>query len=162
MKFATLVTFVVAAVLFSAMALVQRQFELMDFRTGTGWSYTADSLGKKIKEYPSKPPLVVVPLLFPLDFLFLVFFGVFLALCSITYADALAVAPSRAWLLLILPIAYMVADFSENVLYSGMMLWPDLIPRLLDATLWVTRLKWLVVILAMLQAVGAFVLSWRH
>jgi hypothetical protein len=162
MKIATLVTFAAAAVLFAAMALVQRQLELRDFRTGTGWSYTEDTLRKNIKEYPSKPPLVVVPLLFPLDFLFLIFFGVFLALCSITYAGALGVTPSRASLLLILPIAYMVADFSENVLYSGMMLWPDSIPRLIDATLWATRLKWLAVILAMLQAFGALVLSWRH
>ena len=70
---ATLVTFVVAAVLFAAMALVQRRLGLEDFRFGSKWSYSAETLEKSIEKDRSKPSLVIVPLLFPLDLLFLIF-----------------------------------------------------------------------------------------
>jgi hypothetical protein len=160
MKIATLVTLVVAAVLFATMARVQKGLGLSDFRFGSAWTYGADTLRTNIDKDRSKPPLVVVPLLFPLDFLFLIFLGLFLALCSITYADALGVPPAHRWLLLVLPVAYMVADFSENVLYSGMLLWQDSIGKLICAAQWATRVKWVAVAFATLQALGAFVLSW--
>ena len=162
MKYAALATFVMAAVLFATMAWTQARFGLEDFRFGSQWSYSEATLKQAISRDPSKPALVVVPLLFPLDFLFLLFFGVSLALCSIAHADMLSVPGSRVGLLLVLPVAYMVADFSENVLYSGMLLRPDLIDRLIDAGHWATRVKWVAVLLAMLQAVGGFGLSLRH
>jgi len=162
MKYAALATFVMAAVLFAAMACVQARLGLQGYRFGSQWSYSGETLKQNIAQDPSKPPLVVVPLLFPLDFLFLLFFGVSLGLGSIAYADALGVPASRIGLLLILPVAYMVADFSENVLYSGMLLRPDSIDRLIDAGNWATRVKWVAVLLAMLQTLGALGLSLRH
>ncbi len=156
---ATIATFLVALVLFVAMGRVQKQLELDDFRFGSHWSFTEQMLNDGIHGDSSKPPLVVVPLLFPLDFLFLIFFGVTLAMCSVIYADALGVPPSSTWLLLILPITYMVADFSENVLYSGMLLSPGSIPKLIDAGNWATRVKLVVGLLAIVQAVGALLCS---
>src|SRR5262245_29095451 len=149
MKIAALVTLLVAAVLFGAMATVQNRLDLKPYRLGANPTYTEATLTKLIAENRSKANLVVVPLLFPIDFLFLLFFGVGLALCSVTHADALHVP--RAWIgiLLVLPIAYMAADFTENVLYSAMLIWPETIPHLIDAERWATRLKWLFVIPAM-------------
>jgi hypothetical protein len=155
---ATIATFFVALVLFISMGVVQHQLGLGDFRFGSKWTFTEQMLDEGIKKDPAKPPLVVVPLLFPLDFLFLIFFGATLAMCSLTYADALVPTP-RIWLLLILPIAYMVADFSENVLYSGMLLSPGSIPKLIDAGNWATRVKLLAGLLAIIQAVGALLRS---
>jgi len=162
MRYAALATFVVAAVLFAAMAWVQARFGLEDFRFGSQWSYSEATLKQAIARDPSKPALVVVPLLFPLDFLFLLFFGVSLALCSVAYAGALGIAPRGIGVLLILPVLYATADFSENVLYSGMLLRPESIDRLIDAAHWATRVKLVGAPLAMLQALAAFGLSFRH
>lgn len=159
---ATLVTLLTAAVLFAAMGWVRSRFDIGHFRFGTDWSHTEAKLKASIDVDPGKAPLMVVPLLFPLDLLFLIFFGVGLALCSMTYAGALSVPPNYVWLLLILPILYMVADLSENILYSGMLVWQHSIPHLIDAGRLASRVKWVAVALAMLQALGAFALSWRH
>jgi hypothetical protein len=162
MRTPALVTLVVAAILFAAMAFVQNRLELKAYRLGVSPTYTEATLTKLIAEDRTKPALVVVPLLFPLDLLFLLFFGIALALCSVAYADGLHVPRGWTGVLLVLPVAYMVADFSENVLYSAMLTWPESIPHLIDAEKWTTRLKWLLVVPAMAQAFGAFALSWRH
>jgi uncharacterized membrane protein YccF (DUF307 family) len=159
MKIATLVTLVVAAVLFATMAQVQRQLELKDFRFGFKWSYSEEKLEQNVINKEQKARLVVVPLLFPLDFLFLIFLGLFLALCSITYADGLGVPSAWTWALLVLPVTYMVADFSKNALYSPMLLWSDSIAKLIDAAHWATRVKLVAGGLAILQAVVAFLRS---
>jgi hypothetical protein len=159
MKIATLVTLVVAALLFAAMARVQGQLELKDFRFGFKWSYNKDKLEQNARQKQQKARLVVVPLLFPLDFLFLIFLGLSLALCSITYADGLGVPSGWTWALLVLPVAYMVADFSENALYSGMLLWPDSIGKLICAAHSATRVKLVAGGFAILQAGSAFLRS---
>src|SRR5262245_50503527 len=104
MKIATLITLVVAAMLFATMAQVQRQFELKDFRFGFKWSYSGAKLEQNVVNKEQKARLVVVPLLFPLDLLFLIFLGLFLALCSLTYADGLGVPPGWTCVLFVLPI----------------------------------------------------------
>src|SRR5215475_12269369 len=159
MKIATLVTLVVAAVLFATMAQVQCELELKEFRFGFKWTSDQGKLEQNARQEPQKAQLVVVPLLFPLDFLFLMFLGLFLALCSLTYADGLSVPSGWTWALLVLPIAYMVADFSENTLYSGMLLWPHSFDKLIHAAHWATRVKLMAGGLAILQAGGAYLLS---
>jgi hypothetical protein len=150
----------VVILLFVAMGILQSHLGLKDFRFGSKCSYSGAKLEQYIKKDQQKARLVVVPLLFPLDFLLLIFLGLFLALCSMTYADVLHLQPGWRWLLLVLPVAYMVADFSENVLYSGMLLWPDSIGRLTVAGNWATRIKWLTAIPPMLLVPGAFVLAY--
>jgi hypothetical protein len=162
MKLAALVTFLVALALFATMGWVQHQSQLEAFRFGTAWTFPEKQLRDNtgLDKDQSKPLLVVIPLLFPLDFLFLIFFGLFLALCSVAHADMLWVRPPHTWLLLILPVAYMVADFSENVLYTGMLLRSELITPLIDAAHWATRLKLILGTAAFWQAVIGLVRSW--
>jgi hypothetical protein len=167
MKHAALVTLLVAVALFATLLWVENRLGLQAYRLGINPTYTEQSLTELIKADRSskieadrlKPTLVVVPWLFPLDLLFLLFFGASLALCSLAFADKLRVPPSRTGLLLVLPVAYMIADFSENVLYSAMLTWPETIGSLIDAEKWATRLKWLFVVPAMVQPWGAFALS---
>jgi hypothetical protein len=158
---AAIATLIAAVVLFVAMGWVQKELELCDFRFGSKWSFSAKTLQDAIDKDLTKPPLVIVPVLFPLDFLLLISIGATLTLCSVAYADAL-VTPSRTWLLLVLPLAYMVADFSENMLYSGMLLRPSSIQYLIEAGNWATRVKIVTLGLATLQAAAALLLSRLH
>src|SRR6266540_1050374 len=123
MWFLICLTFVVAIMLLATMMVVQSRLGLGDFGFGSKWSYGEKTLREAIKNNDrSKPLLVVVPLLFPLDLLFLIFFGLFLSLLSIAHSEVLGLSPSAIALLLTLPLAYVAADLSENILYSGMLL----------------------------------------
>ena len=162
MKIAIFLTLIGALVAFVAMAVLQSRLELENFRFGSNWTYGEKALRQAINENDrSKPLLVIVPLLFPLDLFFLIFFGLFLSLLSVTHAEALGVSASNIALVLVLPVSYMVADLSENMLYSGMLAWPDTIGHLIVAGTWATRIKLVAVGFAILQGLGSLVLSWR-
>jgi uncharacterized membrane protein YccF (DUF307 family) len=161
MKLAAGLSFAVAIILLVTMPIVQARLGLKAFGFGSKWTYGEKALREAISNNPSKPPLVVVPLLFPLDLLFLIFFGLALALCSIAYAEALGVPQSRVALLLILPVAYMVADLSENILYSAMLTCKETIDHLIGVAGWATRIKQVAVAFAILQALAALVMAWR-
>jgi hypothetical protein len=161
MKLAAGLCFAVAIVLFVTMPIVQAHLGLKAFAFGSKWSYGEAALRAVIGNNPSKPPLVVVPLLFPLDLLLLIFLGLALALCSVAHAEALCVPRSCVALLLILPVAYMVADLSENLLYSGMLIWQESIDSLIGVAGWATRIKLVAAALAIVQTLAALVMGWR-
>jgi hypothetical protein len=125
MKTAIVVCLIVSVALFLVMIAAQKFYHLDDFRFGSDLSYEAASLRDRIAAQPDKAARVVFPLVFPLDLLFLAFFAALVALCSVLGAAGAGVPASATWALLILPIAYMVTDFGENVLYSGMLIAPD-------------------------------------
>lgn len=60
----------------------------------------------------------------PLDFIYLVVLGTFLALAATTLASALAWPPALRWMLLIFPLAYMLADVAEDCLIITLMTRP--------------------------------------
>ena len=161
MKLAAGLSFAAAIVLFVTIPIVQACLGLEAFAFGSKWSYGEEALRAALGNTPPKAPLVVVPVLFPLDLLLLIFLGLALALCSVAHAEALGVPRSQVALLLILPVAYMVADLSENMLYSGMLIWQESIDRLIGVAGWATRIKLVAVALAILQALAALVMWWR-
>jgi hypothetical protein len=69
--------------LFLTMGIVQKFYGLGNFRFGIDTRYDAASLQQKIRAEPGKAALVVFPLVFPLDLLFLTLFAAFVALCSL-------------------------------------------------------------------------------
>jgi hypothetical protein len=161
-KIAIFLTFLGALMAFFTMAVLQSRLGLEDFRFGSNWTYGEKALRQALnKNHRSKPLLVIVPLLFPLDLFFLIFFGLLLSLLSVAHADALGVSASNIALVLVLPVTYMVADFSENMLYSGMLAWPDTIGHLIIAATWATRIKLVAVGFAILQGLGSLILSWQ-
>lgn len=159
MAAATWTVFVVALVLAARMRAVQRSKRLYAFNFGARLSYRAVDITRAMELSPKGAALVVVPVLFPLDLLFLISWGIFLALCSVTYFGALGMPSEWNWLLLLLPAIYMAADLSENILLARMLTSPDQIPALIDFAVCATRLKWVSVLLAGLQAFVALVLS---
>ena len=61
----------------------------------------------------------IFPGLFPLDLVYLFCLGGTIALLSFGFANP--ATPDRLWLLLILPVGYMVADLTENLALARML-----------------------------------------
>ena len=87
--------------LFLTMGIVQKFYGLGNFRFGIDTRYDAASLQQKIRAEPGKAALVVFPLVFPLDLLFLTFFAAFVALCSLLGAAGAGIPSSAIWALLV-------------------------------------------------------------
>jgi hypothetical protein len=155
LKIAIGLTLGCAVALFIAMVAVQKLNELGDFRLGAPWpAYTTETIEALIRQQ-DKARIVVVPLLFPLDLLFLACAGAALALISVACAPA-GLSVSWFWLL-VLPSAYLVSDFAENALLAGML--SGLAPvtkGAVAATHLATHVKWGSFSLASLQAIIVF------
>jgi hypothetical protein len=139
--------------LFLTMGIVQKFYGLGNFRFGIDTRYDAASLQQKIRAEPGKAALVVFPLVFPLDLLFLTFFAAFVALCSLLGAAGAGIPSSAIWALLVLPIGYLVSDFGENALFCGMLAAPQRItPAWVEVTQAFTYVKLACALAASVQA----------
>jgi hypothetical protein len=69
----------------------------------------------------------VSPVLFPLDVIMMVFLAAFLAVGSVTLAPYVPWAANRTWLLVTVPILYLVFDLAEDSLLAWLLKNPDAI-----------------------------------
>jgi hypothetical protein len=76
-------------------------------------SYSPATVRSLIDEHGAEATRYIFPGLFPLDLLFLICLGGTLALFSLGFAEG--GATGRLWLVLLLPVGYMIADLAENV-----------------------------------------------
>jgi hypothetical protein len=112
----------------------------------------------EIKNNPEDKRLYL-SLLFPWDVFFMIAFGIFLALASIAAANLLKLPCVIIWA--ILPFLYVLADFTENC-FLYQMLKAETPPddSLIARAHLITRAKWVLVIMASLQAILLIVFSW--
>jgi hypothetical protein len=64
------------------------------------------------------------PVLFPLDLLFMVSLGAFLAIGSVIAAETVEALRNFAWLFAVVPVTYVVLDLVEDVLLACFLTWP--------------------------------------
>jgi hypothetical protein len=87
---------------------------------GSNLSYSVAQVQDLIRTYPAEAAKYVYPGLFPLDLLLLACLGATIALFSI----GLGTTPDQTaglWMLLVLPVAYMLADLTENFLLAWLL-----------------------------------------
>lgn len=82
-------------------------------------SYSPATVRTLIDEHGEEATRYIFPGLFPLDLLFLICLGGTIALFSLGFAEG--GATGRLWLVLILPVGYMMADLAENVALARML-----------------------------------------
>lgn len=82
------------------------------------------------------------PVLFPLDLLFMIFLGGFLALASVGAAESIGSIKKVAWLFALGPALYVAADLVEDVLLARMLLSTELVSQhTIDLARIITRVK---------------------
>jgi hypothetical protein len=142
MKVALWMTFLAAVILFAAMHGAQSYFGLeRSGLSGQQAGYTADDV-RRLAGDERRAAGFVIPILFPLDLMFLAAFGAFLMLCSIHFAGAAGIPRDWTWLLIVLPAIYVAADLSENVLLTRLLTDSDAVSdRAVVITQSFTRLK---------------------
>lgn len=86
---------------------------------GMAPTYTPQTVRALISEHPEEATRYIFPGLFPLDLLFLICLGGTIAMFSLGFAEG--GAPGKLWLVLLLPVGYMVADLAENVALARML-----------------------------------------
>jgi hypothetical protein len=84
-----------------------------------GTLYTASDL-KDLS--PEEAHGYVWPVLFPLDFMFMILLGGFLGLASIETADSIPALRRFDWLFVVIPAIYVVADLTEDTLLAHMLM----------------------------------------
>ena len=86
---------------------------------GTKPTYPPQTVRTLLTEHGEEAARYIVPGLFPIDLIFLICLGGTIALFSIGFADG---GPNaRIWLVLILPVGYMIADLAENLALARML-----------------------------------------
>jgi|SRR5580693_5608883 hypothetical protein len=154
-KVALCMTFLSAAVLLLVISRVQSHYGTGS-PTGTDVKANATALERLMKPENSEAAAhYVVPILFPLDLLLLASLAAFMMTGSIYFAANVGIPARWVWLVLVIPVIYMAADLSENVLLSyilskgiGMTEPAVAIARAM------TRLKWVTVELGLLQTLA--------
>jgi hypothetical protein len=154
-KVALCMTFLSAVVLLSVIPRVQNHYGT-GAPTGRDVKANATALERLMKPENSEVAAhYVVPILFPLDLLLLASLAAFMMIGSIYFAADVGIPARWAWLVLVIPVIYMAADLSENVLLSyilskgiGMTEPAVAIARAM------TRLKWVTVELGLLQTLA--------
>lgn len=85
----------------------------------------------------------VIPVLFPLDLIFMFALGGFIALGSLTLAGSTSMPRPWYWLLLIAPALYAITDLVEDSMLARFLTWPDTIGengvRLLQTLTWIKK-----------------------
>lgn len=82
------------------------------------------------------------PVLIPLDLLFMIFLGGFLAFASVGAADSVGPLKTIAWLFAVGPALYVAADLMEDVLLARMLLSQNAITQsAIDLVQSVTKVK---------------------
>jgi hypothetical protein len=122
--------------LFVAMALIYGLTQVVPKRFGdavasrflergqTSRQYTAESLARWVTEYGSAAKGYAVPVLFPLDLLFMACLAGFVAVASIGLAEATDRLGDVAWRFAFLPGRYLAVDLGEDVLLASFLLSP--------------------------------------
>jgi hypothetical protein len=94
------------------------------------------------------------PVLFPLDLLFMVFLGGFLAFASVGAAESIECLRKLAWLFAIGPAFYVAADLVEDTLLARMLLSADAVSQnAIDLVRKMTAAKFVTCTYAILQTV---------
>jgi len=78
----------------------------------------------------------VRPLLFPLDLFALIFLGIAMAVASWFWAQSAGVLTQATWIVLVMPIGYMIADLAEDSLLAFLLTDRDAIG---DGTVWALK-----------------------
>ena len=87
--------------------------------------YTAYALKNWVTSNKTDAHHYAIPVLFPLDLLFLLALSGFLLFGSVRCAQSIAPLKSWAWLFAILPAVYALADLLEDGLLARLLLAPD-------------------------------------
>jgi hypothetical protein len=82
-------------------------------------TYAPKTVRALLTEHRAEAGKYIFPGLFPLDLVYLFCLGGTIALLSLGFADT--GAPVRPWLVLILPVGYMIADLTENLALARML-----------------------------------------
>jgi hypothetical protein len=148
MKIALCMTFLSAVVFLLVIGRLQDRYH-----TGkpTGWDMSRNA--EQLAQLAAKPKAAaryVVPILFPLDLLVLASLAAFMMTGSLYFAADVGIPGRWAWLVLVVPLVYMAADLSENVLLSIILSKGVSEPTVAIAQA-MTRLKWVTVTLAGVQ-----------
>lgn len=154
--------FVVAVATFATMGVIQWRKSLDDFKFGSDFSYTAKHVKDRVEKNKDKAAIAFMPVLIPLDFLFLISFSAGVALCSIAYGNAAGMPPGGILLLLVLPAIYCASDFTENIFIARMLKAPDTID---DGIVRLTRAFTIVKLAAAtasLMQAGLVLWLWKH
>ena len=76
---------------------------------------------------PDEAAKYAFPILFPLDLVMMTFMTAFLAVGCVTFGSYVPWVANRTWLLIALPVLYLVFDFAEDVLLAWFLKNPDAI-----------------------------------
>lgn len=128
-------------------------------------SYTADSLATWVRAHGADAAGYAVPVLFPLDLLFMAFLAAFLAVASIALAGSVDRLAGAAWLFVLVPALYLGTDLAEDTLLARFLMAPETItPAVVRAAQALTRIKIWTVSIAGAQVVGLGLLAlvWRR
>lgn len=123
-------------------------------------SYKAEGLRHFVKSEPDQARGYAYPVLFPLDLLFMIFLGGFLAIASMASAESIPWLRGFAWAFVVAPAAYVASDLVEDVLLARMLTSLDVISE--SSVGWartMTLLKFATSIIAILQTIALSALS---
>jgi hypothetical protein len=125
---AILLASLAAAIAFLERAITDRYGPQVAHRfLETDLTYDARSLRNWVENNPASARGYVIPVLFPLDFLFILCLGGFLGIGAIVAANTLHWSPNITWLLAFLPTAFVACDLAEDILISRLLSSPSLI-----------------------------------
>lgn len=129
-------------------------------------SYDADGLKKWVQTDARRAARYAFPVLFPIDLLFMLALGAWLAVASKALAEGMGLPGMLVGLVVLVPALYVVVDLAEDALLAWLFVTPDAISAAtVGVTRALTRIKMGTLILAGLQtlvlAVAATVLRCR-
>jgi hypothetical protein len=81
-------------------------------------TYKSSQLRAFVKQRPKQAAGYVYPVLFPLDLLFMICLGGFIATAALALVGSPGLPQGWVWLLMILPAAYVAADLAEDILLA--------------------------------------------
>jgi hypothetical protein len=131
----------VTAALFGLARFVAAQCGVGGRWLETGGEYTAKDLTAWVEADAARAARYAVPVLVPVDLLFLVFLGATLAVTSVTLASAVGGLGGVTWLFVVLPALYVAVDVAEDALLVGFLTRPDTIRA--DLVTAVRALTWI-------------------
>ena len=131
----------------------------------TSRAYTADSLARWVEANRRDAHRYAVPVLFPVDLLFMACLAAFLAFASVALGAGTGRLAGVLWLFTLLPAAYLAVDLAEDTMLACFLLSPHRItPALVKAAHVLTTLKiaTLGVSVAQFGILGVLALVWRR
>jgi hypothetical protein len=121
MKVALAMTVVSCLVFGKAMQWAQKQYGITAYKvSGMSVTYTPGDV-TALAENTRAAAGYIFPVLFPMDLVFLAAFGASMILWSLCFAGLAGIPAGWVWLVIVVPVIYMGADLSENVLLARML-----------------------------------------